>query len=193
MIASISGVISQVRPDSLVVTVGGIGVRVFVPLTVLELTGQSNQRVSLYTHLHWRDNDIALYGFATEGELELFELLLGVSGVGPRLGLAILSTLSPDMLTAAVAREEPAALERVPGVGKKTAQRIMFQLREKLPVDQLPVVISGLADIDSEVIAALTTLGYSVVEAQTAVQHLPRDSELEIEERIRAALSFLGG
>ncbi len=192
MIASISGVISQVRSDSLVVMVSGIGLRVFVPRTVLELAAGGIQRVNLYTHLHWRDNDIALYGFSTEGELELFELLLGVSGVGPRLGLAILSTLSPDLLTAAVAREESAVLERVPGVGKKTAQRIMFQLREKMPVDQLPVGISGLADVDTEVIAALTALGYSVVEAQTAVQHLPRDSSLAIEDRIRATLSFLG-
>ena len=193
MIASISGVISQVRADSLVIMVGGIGVRVWVPTTVLDLAGGRDQHISLHTHLHWRDNGIALYGFGTEGELELFELLLAVSGVGPRLGLAIISTLSPDVLTAAVAREESAVLERVSGVGKKTAQRIMFHLREKLPVDHLHAGISGLAEVDTEVIAALTTLGYSVVEAQTAVQRLPREPSLELEERIRQALRLLGG
>ena len=192
MIASISGLISQVKSDSLVVMVSGIGLRVFVPQMVLEIAGGVGQRINLYTHLHWRDNDIALYGFNTEGELELFELLLGVSGIGPRLALAILSTLSSDMLTAAVAREEPAVLERVPGVGKKTAQRIMFQLREKLPIDQVPFGVGGLADVDTEVIAALTALGYSVVEAQTAVQALPRDSSTDFEERLRATLSYLG-
>lgn len=193
MIASINGVISQVRTDSLVIMVGGIGVRVWVPTTVLELAGGRDQQISLHTYLHWRDNAIALYGFGTEGELGLFELLLAVSGVGPRLGLAIISTLSPDVLTTAVAQEESAVLERVPGVGKKTAQRIMFHLREKLPVDHLPSGISGLAEVDTEVIAALTTLGYSVVEAQTAVQRFPREFSQELEDRIRQALRFLGG
>ena len=107
-----------------------------------------------------------------------FELLLAVTGVGPRLALAVISTVSPDVLTGAISREEPGVLQRVPGIGKKTAQRILFHLRDKLRIDQLPAGISPLTDVDAEVMAALTALGYSVVEAQTAVQRLPRDPTL---------------
>jgi Holliday junction DNA helicase RuvA len=132
-------------------------------------------------------------GFSSEGEQKLFELLLAVSGVGPRLALAVVSTLSPDVLTEAVAREQSEVLERVPGIGRKTAQRIMFQLRDKLKLDHLPAGIAALTDKDADVIAALTTLGYSVVEAQSALQMLPRDSSRPVEESIRLALGQLGG
>jgi len=167
--------------------------QVSVPATVLEKVEAAGRTVTLHTHLHWRENAIALFGFATDSELELFELLLAVSGVGPRLALATISTLSPEVLTGAVAREEPGVLQRVPGIGKKTAQRIMFHLRDKLKLDRMPVEFAMLTDVDAEVIAALTALGYSVVEAQAAVQRLPRDSVLELEDRVRLALSGLGG
>ncbi len=193
MIVSISGVVQKIETKSLTILVGGVGVRVWIPATVLDAVDRVGQSVILHTFLIWRENAIALYGFGSEGELELFELLLAVSGIGPRLALAVISTLSPEVLTAAVLREESAVLQRVPGIGKKTAQRIMFHLGDKLKVDQFGAGISALTDVDTEVIAAMTALGYSVVEAQTAVQRLPRDSSPQLEDRVRLALKILGG
>ncbi len=192
MIATIRGVIQRIGRDSVVVQVGGIGLRVWVPRSVLESADGIGHSTTLFTHLHVRESDIALYGFGTESELELFELLLAVSGVGPRLALAVISTLSPEVLTGAVAREEAAVLQRVPGIGKKTAERIMFHLRDKLRVEHLPLGIAMISDVDADVIEALTALGYSVIEVQTALQRLPRDVAPDLEERIRLALSVLG-
>lgn len=192
MIALITGTVRELTQDSLIVMVGGIGLRVQVPAGTLNASPAVGGTITLHTHLALRENDIALYGFAEREELDLFRLLIGVSGIGPRLALAILSTLSPDVLANAVSREEPEVLQRVPGVGKKTAQQILFQLRDKF---KTRIAVSGLgavSDLDAEVIAALTSLGYSVVEAQTAVQRLPRDPDLPIEERVRLALSQLG-
>jgi Holliday junction DNA helicase RuvA len=192
MITTVRGVIQRIGLDSIVVRVGGIGLRVWVPRSVLEAVDGVGHSATLFTHLHVRENDIALYGFCTESELELFELLLAVNGVGPRLALAVISTLSPEVLTGAVAREEAAVLQRVPGIGRKTAERIMFHLRDKLKVEHLPPEIAMISDVDAEVIEALTALGYSVVEAQTALQRLPRDAAPGLEERIRQVLSVLG-
>ncbi len=172
--------------------VGGIGLRLWVPRSVVEMADGVGHSITLHTHLHVREKDIALYGFCTESELELFELLLDVTGVGPRLALAVISTLSPEVLTGAVAREEAGILQRVPGIGKKTAERVMFHLRDKLSIEHLPPGLAMISDVDADVVEALTALGYSVVEAQTALQRLPRDSELGLEDRIRQALGVLG-
>lgn len=190
MIARLHGIIAAVGADHLVVQVGGLGLRVFVPTPVLERVDGVGRPVELVTHLHIRENELALYGFLTEEERTLFELLLGVSGVGPRVALAVLSTLSPDALREAVVREEPGILCRVPGVGSKTARAIIFHLRDKLAalgVRAAPL----LTDQDAEVIAALTALGFSIVEAQTALQSLPRDEGMSLEERVRRALAYL--
>lgn len=192
MIATVSGTVQEVREDSLVVQVGGVGLRVSVPRSVLETAGGPGRSITLHTHLQLRETGAALYGFGSQAELELFELLLAVSGVGPRIALAVLSTLSPEVLTGAVSREEAEVLERVPGIGRKTAQRLMFHLRDKLKLEEIPVGVAALTDVDAEVIAALTALGYSLVEAQRAVQSLPRDEPEGLEERVRLALSSLG-
>ncbi len=192
MIATVSGTLQEIREDSLVVQVGGVGLRVSVPKSVLETAGGPGRSITLHTHLQLRETGATLYGFGSEAELELFELLLAVSGVGPRIALAVLSTLSPEVLTGAVSREEAEVLERVPGIGRKTAQRLMFHLRDKLKLEEIPVGVSALTDVDAEVIAALTALGYSLVEAQRAVQSLPRDEPEGLEERVRLALSSLG-
>jgi Holliday junction DNA helicase RuvA len=146
--------------------------------------------VELLTYLHVRENEISLYGFLTEEERSLFELLLGVSGVGPKVALATLSTVSPDALREAVLREEPGILSRVPGIGPKTARAIIFHLKDRL-VPTGAEAAPLLTDEDAEVIAALTALGFSLVEAQTALQSLPRDEEITLEERIRRALAYL--
>ncbi len=190
MIARLRGTVAAVGPDHLLVWVGGVGFRLFVPSPVLERVGEVGQVVELVTHLHVRENELTLYGFLAEEELELFELLLGVSGVGPKAAMATLSIVSPDALRQAVLREEPGILTRVPGIGPKTARAIIFHLKDKL------VVLEGetgplLTDQDAEVIGALTALGFSIVEAQAALQQLPRDEELALEERVRLALAYL--
>ncbi|MBN1319022.1 MAG: Holliday junction branch migration protein RuvA [Anaerolineales bacterium] len=191
MIASISGEIQIIGDEFLVINIGGVGIRVLVPGTVLEKHHQPGRAITLNTHLYLRENDLALYGFLDREELELFQQLLTVSGIGPRLALAILSTLSPEVLTAAVAREEPEIFQRVPGIGKKTSQRILFHLKDKLDLDRISAGLTMPTDVDADVISALTSLGYSIVEAQAAVQKIPRESSPELDERIRLALKNL--
>ncbi|MBW7958083.1 MAG: Holliday junction branch migration protein RuvA [Anaerolineae bacterium] len=190
MIASLSGTVQKIEANSLVIQVGGIGVRVNVPRTVLEDVGEIGRRIVLHTYLQVREDALSLYGFETEEDLQLFEVLLGVNGVGPRLALAILGTLSPELLKSAVMREEAAVLQRVPGVGKKTAERIMFYLRDKLKLDTATTAIPLVSDVDADVIDILTGLGFSIIEAQSALQHVPREIST-IDERVGAALRYL--
>jgi Holliday junction DNA helicase RuvA len=191
MIASVEGTVAAVGTNHLIVNVGGIGFHVNVPESVLRRVNGPGMHVHLFTHLHVRENDLALYGCTSQEELELFQQLLGVSGIGPRSALMMLSFFSPERLQAAIAGEQVDVLAQVPGVGPKTARRVIFQLKDKLTVSALATA-SPLTDQDAEVIAALTALGYSVVEAQTALQSLPRDPDLTIEDRIRLALASFG-
>ena len=195
MIASLTGRRAAVEQDAVVVEVGGVGFRVYVPQGLLNECGPLGSTLSLYTHLHVREAELALYGCASEDELGLFELLLGVSGVGPKVGLALLSTLSADEVRVAIASEQDAVLSRVPGIGSKTAKKIILDLKDKVQApDHLgyqPPALSELAVEDEEVLAALTMLGYSVVEAQTALQHVPANVR-GVEERLRAALAYFG-
>jgi Holliday junction DNA helicase RuvA len=188
MIASLEGVVAAIGDNYVIVTVGGVGLQVYVLENVLHNLSDVGARIRLHTHLHVRENDLTLYGCATQDELEIFRLLLGVPGVGPKIALAVLSTLSPQSLRAAVAQEQAEILARTPGLGPKTARRVIFQLKDKMAPEGVGAA-PLLTDQDAEVIAALTALGYSVVEAQTALQSLPRDAALSLEERIRAALA----
>jgi len=192
MIATLRGEIIQVEDHAFVVEVGGVGLRVSVPAPLLARM-QVGQGIMLYTHLVVREDALSLYGFESQAERELFTLLLGVDGVGPKVSLAVLSTLSLDAIQHAVIAEQSEVLGRVPGVGKKTAQKIVLYLQDRLkPSDSLSK-LAAFSDRDEEVLAALTALGYSVVEAQTATQALPRDAPEDVEERLRLALqSFTG-
>jgi Holliday junction DNA helicase RuvA len=137
-----------------------------------------------------REDALTVYGFESPPERELFNILLGVDGVGPRVALSVLSSLTLDAIQRAVFADEAELLNRVPGVGKKTAQKMALHLKDKLkPTDALAQV-AAMSDTDSEVLAALTALGYSVVEAQAAIQSLPRDAPDDTEERLRLALQY---
>jgi len=190
MIASLSGTVRKVETSSLVITVGGVGLRVYVPKTVMENVGGIGRSISLHTHLMVRETELSLYGFETEEDLMLFEVLLGVNGVGPKVALAILSTLSPELLQSAIMREETAVLQRVPGIGRKTAERIMFQLRDKLDLTQVSTAVPLVSDVDTDVIDVLTGLGFSIVEAQAALQNLPREAK-SVDARVQLALQYL--
>jgi Holliday junction DNA helicase RuvA len=190
MIASLSGTVQKIEANSLVIHVGGVGVRVFVPRTVLEDVGGIGRRLTLHTHLLVREDNLSLFGFENEEDLQLFEVLLDVNGVGPKVALSILGTLSPELLKSAIMREETAVLQRVPGIGKKTAERIMFHLRDKLDLGTPSMALPLVSDVDADVIDILTSLGFSIVEAQAALQHVPREVAA-IDERVQAALQYL--
>jgi len=195
MIRQVRGTVAAVGKSFFVIDVGGngggIGLRVFVPEPTLARF-RAESRITLHTYLQVRESELSLYGFENAEELSVFELLLGVSGVGPKVALATLSTLTPDALRLAVANKEPGIVARAPGVGKRTAEKIVLELQGKLigTGDDLSGLASAM-DADSEVIEALTGLGYSVVQAQRAVQQIPSDVT-GIEERLRIALSSFG-
>ena len=187
MIATLRGEVSQIEDNAIIVEVGGVGLRVFVPAP-LRGRLKAGEVILLYTHLIVREDALTLYGFESQSDRELFNMLLGVDGVGPKVALSVLSTLTVDAVQRAVFTEEPDILSRVPGVGKKTSQKIVLYLHDKLkPTDAL-AKIAALSDKDGEVLAALTALGYSVIEAQTAIQSLPKDAPDDVEERLRMAL-----
>ena len=189
MIATLRGEISQVEENALIMEVGGVGLRVFVPAP-FRAKAKAGEVAFLFTHLVVREDSLTLYGFESQGDRELFNTLLGVDGVGPKVALSVLSTMTLDAIQRAVFAEEGEVLSRVPGVGKKTAQKIALHLKDKLkPADAL-YKIAAMSDADSEVLAALTALGYSVVEAQTAIQSIPKDAPQDTEERLRLALGY---
>ena len=193
MIANVTGRLETREERSLILSVGGVGLRVFVPSLHMDKWSRPGQEVTLHTYLYVRESELTLYGFPTPDERGLFEMLIAVSGVGPKLALAVLSTLSADVLRTAIARGRTETLSRVPGIGDKTARRLIFHLQDKINLQMAPEAEPMLTDIDAEVIAALTSLGYSVVEAQTALQNLPRDGEMPVAERVRQALAYFGG
>jgi Holliday junction DNA helicase RuvA len=191
MIAYLEGRVLSRGRDYLIVALGGLGVRVHVPADVLASRREGDLQV-LYTYLHVREQELTLYGFGDSQDLALFEMIIGVSGIGPRLGLAMLSAMPADALRLAISQEQSEVLARVPGIGKKTAQKIVLDLKDKVSVGEgVEAGLATLSEADGEVIDALTALGYSIVEAQRAVQSLPRDVT-DVEERLRLALaSFL--
>lgn len=191
MIASIEGRVRAVSRDVLVVDIGGVGLRVACPQPTLT-AARAGEPIFLYTHLVVREDELSLIGFAAVEELELFEKLIGVSGIGPRLGLAILSAMAPDALRLAISQEQSDLLARIPGIGKKTAQKIVLELKDKVGAVEVAEGLAALTEADAAVIDALTALGYSIVEAQRAVQALPRDVT-DVEERLRRALVSFGG
>jgi Holliday junction DNA helicase RuvA len=187
MIATLRGEITQIEENALIVEAGGVGLRVFVPKPLKEQM-KTGEAIFLFTHLVVREDDWKLYGFEIQADRELFTTLLGVDGVGPRTALAVLSSLNLETVERAVFSDEPDLLSRVPGVGKKTAQKMILYLHDRLkPVSGIERIAS-MSDSDSEVLAALTALGYSVVEAQTAIQAIPKDAPEDVEERLRLAL-----
>lgn len=191
MIATIAGTLASKETDHIVVAIGGIGIEVCAPFSTIEKL--NSDRVSLHTRLVVREDSLTLYGFATTSERDLFDAFLKISGIGPRLAVAILSTLSVENIHSAVRNDRPELISRVPGIGKKTAQKIVLELQDKIPsaLESIPLGADG--DPSAEVMDALTALGYSVVEAQTAIQSIPMDAPDSVEERVLIALRNLAG
>ena len=189
MIATISGNITQVETGSLVVEVGGVGLLVYVPDPISDLANVG-ETIFLHTYLVVREDALALYGFEMQEGRDYFKLLLGVSGIGPRLAVTILSTLTPEAIRRAVFNEQAEIFSQVPGVGPKTAQKISFSLQDKISKEEGYEPLAAMSDADSEVLSALVALGYSVVEAQAALQSIPKDAPDDVETRLRLALAY---
>jgi Holliday junction DNA helicase RuvA len=190
MIATLEGKLEYCGVDSAIVKVGGVGVRVYLPRSDLPKLGNIGDKVSLYTHLHVREDNLSLYGFVSSEEAALFKNLISVSGIGPKVAMALLSGLSVEQLATAIVGGNVDLIDQVPGVGKKMANRLIVDLKSKLEQEWKETAVL-LAPGDSDAIAALTSLGYSLREATQAVSSIPDSSELSLEEKVRAALQRL--
>lgn len=194
MIAGVRGVVAAIEPSALVIDLHGFLVRVHTSGRSAGAAGAVGDRVSLVTHLVVREDALTLYGFIDQDELELFQMLLTVSGVGPRVALNLLSFDEPAAIYAAISAEDVKLLSKVPGIGKKTAEQIVFHLKRRLP-EVLPAAGGGgpLDTADREALAALEALGYSLTEARGALNTIQARDGLTIEERVFQALQRLGG
>ena len=194
MIAGGRGVVAAIEPSALVIDLHGFLVRVHTSGRSAGAAGAMGDRVSLVTHLVVREDALTLYGFIDQDELELFQMLLTVSGVGPRVALNLLSFDEPAAIYAAISAEDVKLLSKVPGIGKKTAEQIVFHLKRRLP-EALPAAGGGgpLDTADREALAALEALGYSLTEARGALNTIQARDGLTVEERVFQALQRLGG
>ncbi len=190
-VARIWGVVEDAGPEGITVRIDGtgLGLLVQVPGHTRDALGVPGREVSLYTHLQARETDIALYGFATTDEVRLFHLLIGVSGVGPKGALALLTGLPGDSIWEAIANGDVERIRSAPGIGAKTASRIIIDLKGRLPEHVSSGIPVSFLSADDEVIAALVSLGYTQAEASAAASRLPSDGSLSLEEKIRLALS----
>jgi Holliday junction DNA helicase RuvA len=194
MISSLHGKVESLGSDFAVINVNGVGFQVLMPTSTLSAVGAVGKEVTLFTHLHLREDNVSLFGFASAEELSLFQLLIGVNGLGPRLALAMLSGMSVEQLATAIATGSIDLLTVVPGIGKKVATRIVVELKEKIGAGWIATPATQLAQENTDVLAALTSLGYSAPEAAKAVATLPpTSSDLSLEEKIKLALQYFGG
>ena len=189
LVTSISGTLQRTGEDWAEISMGGITLRISIPDTAIDSVGRVGQTVTLYTSLQVREDSLSMYGFPTEDERRTFETLLNISGIGPRLALAMLGRFSPISLSQAVEAGDTRALSTVPGVGRRTASRIVLELKGKLELDFGRS--DAAAGVDSDLADALTALGYRYTEAREAIART--GSEVPEEERIRAALEYLAG
>jgi len=186
MIGSIKGKITHKSSNYIIVETSGVGYKIFIPQAIL-LNLKLNQEVSLVIHTYVREDQLTLFGFQTLAELEFFELLLTVSGVGPKSGLAIMSLASLEMIKSAIASEDPSVFTKVSGIGRKTAERVIVELKEKLKQEGAHAPI---AKEHSDVLEALMSLGYREQEAREALKSVPKDV-MDLQSKIKVALKSL--
>ena len=206
MISYVKGPLMAVEEDMIVVEAGSLGLGIHVPLSVLEALPPLGSQVTVYTHFQVREDAMTLYGFLHRQDREMFRQLIGVNGIGPKAALGILSVLRPDELRLAVISGDAKAISRAPGVGTKTAQRIILDLKDKVDLDEVIAgfsetgtaagsgsvrEISGLAAAAKEAAEALTALGYTAAEASRAVKQVEVTEGMNAEDVLKASLKFL--
>lgn len=188
MFAQLSGKISGIKQGCVILDVQGVGYKVNVSAYTLgKIAGVASAIFHIYTHV--REDQLALYGFLTEAELDMFELLISISGIGPKAALGILSITDPDTIKMAIINKDSSILTQVPGVGKKTAERVVVELQNRVTAPTGGFAENAMPD--HEAIQALISLGYNVSEGRQALKLVPSDVK-DIGERIRAALKLLG-
>lgn len=201
MISYIKGPLTEIDEDMIVVEAGSVGYNIRVPLSVIEGLPGIGREVQIYTYLQVREDAMSLYGFLTRQDLKMFRLLLGVSGIGPKGALGLLSAMRPDDLRLAVISGDAKAISRAPGIGSKTAQRLILDLKDKISVDQILTVprqaaggrgeTAGLGDGGREAVEALIALGYSPAEATRAVSKVEITEDMTGEDVLKASLRHL--
>ncbi len=192
MIARLQGTLEAINADFVIVNVGGVGFQVFLPTSTLSTIGNVGKEVQLYTHLHVREDILALYGFGSADELRLFQILIGVSGIGPRVALLMLSAMNTEQLAMAIATGNADLLTNVPGIGKKIASRIVLELKDKIGAGWITTAATEVAQENTDVLGALISLGYSAAEASRAITSLPQTKDQSLEEKIKLALQYFG-
>lgn len=200
MIAFVKGSLAEVELDRVIIDVGGVGYNVFVSSYTISRLPLEGNEVKLYTYLNVKEDLMQLYGFLSKDELRIFKLLIGVSGIGPKGGLGILSYLTPDDLRFAVMSNDVKAISAAPGIGKKTAEKLILELKDKLGSIEPEEVttsesvtgnVSFSREIQTEAVQALVTLGYGSTEALRAVTNVMTEQEESVEEILKKALKFL--
>lgn len=194
MIAYLEGILAEKKPTSAIVDVNGVGYFVFVPFSTYQRLPEVNQKIKLLTHTHVREDAFTLFGFSTLPEKELFELLLGVNGIGPKSALGILSSIATEDFYRCILDEDLSLLTKISGIGKKTAQRLIVELKEKLQKSEVlvgkPVASAKTADAIEQALAALMSLGYDRIEAREAIQKVKAEKKKwSVEEIVKHALS----
>ena len=190
MIASLHGKLESMSGDWAIISVNGIGFQVYMPTSTMSVLGTSGKDVHLHTHLILKEDGATLYGFSSTEELQLFQILISVSGLGPKLALSVLSTMSAEQVSTAITAGSIEMLTLVPGIGKKMAERIILELKDKIGISLITAPAAQLAQENIDVLTALTSLGYSVSEANRAVASLPSSSNLNLEEKVKLALQY---
>lgn len=200
MIGYIRGVVAEVMPDRLLLDNHGIGYEIFVPSSVLDAGLREGDEVKIYTYMNVKEDLLQLFGFLTRDDLEIYRLLLGVSGIGPKAALAILSAMSADTLRFAVLSDDAAAIAKAPGIGRKTAQKLILELKDKFDLEEAfeqklahtqQVAETAKGEGSSEAVQALVALGYSGTEALRAVKKVEGAEQMQTEEILKAALKYL--
>ena len=200
MISYVKGALAEKSGDRIVVEAGPVGLRIYVPLSVLEVLPPLGEEVKIYTYLQVREDDLSLYGFLNRQDLDMFRRLIGVNGIGPKGALGILSALSPDDLRLAILTGDAKAISKAPGVGAKTAQRIILDLKDKVSAEEMLVSVADteartsvplMQEAGREAATALVALGYSNLEASKAVKNVQITEDMDAEAVLRASLKYL--
>lgn len=190
MISSINGIIELKSDKFVIIESFGVGYKIFIPSNVLAQLPKQGETARLFTHLYVREDAMNLYGFLTFAQLEFFEKLITISGVGPKVALGVMSIAEPKILAAAIAKGDDKFLSQVPGVGSKIAKKIILELKEKIEnIGFMPEDLASVLDLDA--VEALVSLGYKSAEARDALRNLPPEISI-MEDRVKEALKILG-
>lgn len=197
MVTYIRGELITIEEDKVIVDVGGVGFGIFMPGTAMNLLPPVGEEVRLHTYMNVREDAIQLFGFLTRDDLKVFKLLIGVSGIGPKGGLSILSQLSPDDLRFAVMAGDAKTIAMAPGIGKKTAEKLIIELKDKLSIEDVlnkssdtetKEVLHTTNEIQAEAVQALVALGYASAESMKAVKKVPLTDDMAVEDVLKQAL-----